>query len=137
MRLQIRPRIRRDAFAIEADIFLAVIARRRLGEHDAIRRIFRDAEAVIVSLYRAIRRERTRRINAALLRAVRVDIQLPIHRILRRGAFRDVREDDARVRLVELLPRLATAAIRHLREREQIALVSRVHEDFRAHADGM
>ena len=109
-------------------ILVAVVARRRLGEQDPVRRVAGHAEPHVVGLHRAVGRERARRVDRALLVVVGPNVQASLGGVLRRRAGGDVREALAGVRLAVLVAGLAADAVRHLGQREQVAFVRGIDE---------
>ena len=66
MRFPIRAAVAADGFALVMDVFLPMVGGRFFGQ-DAIRGVAGNAEAVVIGLHRAIRREGTGGVNGPLL----------------------------------------------------------------------
>ena len=127
-------RARVQALAVVVQIGLAVVAGRLLRQAD-LARLVADAEAVVVGLDRTIRGVRARRIDAPLGVGVGVEVQPALNRVLRPRHRDDVGEHLPRMRLAKLLAALAADAIRHLRDRCEVALVGGIDERAAAHRD--
>ena len=107
------------------DVFLALVSRRFLRQAD-VAGFVAEAEAIVVSLHRAVGRARTLRVNRSLTVAVKAKVQLAGLRILRTGFFADVGVEFARMRLVIFVASFASDAIGNFRQRGEVAFVSGV-----------
>ena len=112
--------------AVVIDVFLALVSRRFLRQAD-VAGFVAEAEAIVVSLHRAVGRTRALRVNRSLTVAVKAKVQLARLRILRTGFLADVGEKFARMRLVIFVTSFASDAIGNFRQRSEVAFISGVH----------